>query len=144
MWHHSNTGAISLKSMLIFEQGHEMHDSAFAHKSNRFRHNSANGWFILRSIFEDLSLKYQLFHLASYQCCFKEWWLVPAVHAGPSTASSTTLWSFSWRWIRSCLMTARSSSGLRKTSRRRSLFVHPKDSTFSLGGWIGSLARFGI
>lgn len=91
-------------------------------------------------MFEVLSLKYQMFHTNAVLKT-KEWWLVPAVRAGPSTASSTTLWSFSWRWIRSCLMTAHSSSGLRKTSRR-ALFVHPKDSTFSLAGWTGSLARF--
>lgn len=71
-------------------------------------------------MFEVLSLKYQTFH-ANAVLKTNEWWLVLAVHAGPSMASSTTLWSFSWRWIRSCLMTAHSSSGLRKTSRRRSL-----------------------
>lgn len=46
------------------------------------------------------------------------------VFAGPSTASSTMLWSFSWRWIRSSLTIAHSSSGLRKTSRHHRLFFH--------------------
>lgn len=141
MWHRSNTGAISLKSVLVFEQGHEMHDTAAQ------LHISQTGFVImeltvvyLQVMFEVLSLKYQMFHTNAVLKT-KEWWLVPAVCAGPSTASSTTLWNFSWRWIRSCLMTAHSSSGLRKTSRR-ALFVHPKDSTFSPAGWTGSLARF--
>lgn len=42
-----------------------------------------------------------------------------SVFTGPFMASSTTLWSFSWRWIRSSLTIAHSSSGLRKTSRHR-------------------------
>lgn len=47
------------------------------------------------------------------------------VFPGPSTASSTTLWSSSWRWTRSSLMIAHNSSGLRKTSRRRLFFSLP-------------------
>ena len=61
---------------------------------------------------------------------------VPLSFPGPYTGSSTTLWSSSWRWTRSSLMTAHSSSGRRKTSTttvcRRAQDAHrPFDLSFN-------------